>query len=255
MDKVLSSPGDKQENLYLALDDGDIVEQRAQTAIMQKSGLTYTVSSARRQSAAEIEESNARACDDVRIPTIWGFSIEGDGESEGVSTFPWRYFLAWQSSDRIMKGFESFYDRLKKDQVPGLDHDGSDNTVFDTVEPFGAVRVSGTESLNHNKEVTSVAISNVQKDRTWDWRESPETNLRGTSEALCQYLSVDDDVFTAYPEWEDISWGEWKRFIIANIFGLVIQWGTSGPAIFIMYYSPPVVSIKDCISWYQTLTT
>jgi hypothetical protein len=246
MRSVLSSPGDKQDSLYFALDDGDIVEQRTQTAIVQKSGLIYTGIPARRQSAAEIEESGVKARDYVRIPRMWGFSIEGDGESEGVSTFPWRFFATWQSSDHVMKGFESFYHRLKDDQVPGIDHDQDENTVFRTRELFDSVHASDVESLDHSNGVALTTIVNVRPPKTWDWRESPESNLRGTYEALHQYLGIDiDGCFTAYPEWEEIGWDQWMRFIIANLSGLAIQWGTSGPAIYVMYFSPPVVSLSS----------
>jgi hypothetical protein len=42
---------------------------------------------------------------------------------------------------------------------------------------------------------------------------------------------------------------------MANIFGFVVQWGTSGPAIYVTYYSPPAVSFTLLFQNLEALIT
>jgi hypothetical protein len=242
MHKALYSPSDVHNKVHVPLDDGEIVKQHSQTAIVQRSGLVPQWLPNRRPSLQEYEIKNedGKAKDNVRIPEMWGFSIEGDRESEGLNTFPYRFFSSEQTSDQVIRAFESLQDRLKKNQVPDADQDES--AVFQTNGFSDTASASDIKSLDHNDGVELTAVGTVRRVRTWDSNEPPQRNLGGSAGAMDRYLRIDFNRFTAYPEWNEISHSQWIRFITANLFGLAVQWGTSGPAIYVMYYSPPVVS-------------
>jgi hypothetical protein len=241
MRDALFFPGEIHDKLHVPLLDGSITEQHKQTAIVQKSGL-IPKNPRRRPSTQydEIKNEDREAYDNVRIPKIWGRSLEGDGESEGLITFQCRYFSSEQISKIFIGGFESHRNRLKLNQVPEDHQDETElfkKVVFDNVSS-----ASDAEPLNIENGICLNTMSTIRHIRTWDSDQSLEDNFKGPSRTLDRYLGIDVSRFTAYPEWEDIDLGQWIRCIMANLFGLVVQWGTAGPAIYVMYYSPPVVS-------------
>ncbi|OCK74128.1 hypothetical protein K432DRAFT_447470 [Lepidopterella palustris CBS 459.81] len=260
MDKIISAPGGTDNRVYSHLDDSKRAVQRNQTAIMQRPGLTpthqhYREVYNRRQSEFEFEIQNedSGALDDIRIPKWWGFSIEGDGEREGPVNFAPKFFTSWWTCQSIIQGFEAFHDRLKTNQVPDADY-GSDNGDHENKQSeavdfrIGGLFVSedaansGVLEMKMDSTVKSiVGVVPVNAGaRTWDSRISPEENLRGTSKALDRYLRITVAALTAYPEWKDIGWDQWGRFFVGNMLGLLLQWGTCGPAIYVMYFSPPI---------------
>jgi hypothetical protein len=243
MRNALSSPGEVYNKLHFAFDDGNVAKQYDQTAIVQKSGLVPKYLLSRRQSAQgyEINNEDGRAYDNVRIPEMWGFSIEGDGEHEGLITFPYRFFTSEQSSDHIIRSYESLHNRLKNNQVP----DAEESEIFQTDGFYNTAHASDAESLDLENGVALTPVGIPRHVRIWDWTVPLGRILSGSSSALDRYLEIDVTRFTAYPEWKDISRSQWIPFIMANLFGLVIQWGTIGPAIHVMYYSPPVVSFSS----------
>jgi hypothetical protein len=244
MRTALSSPDEMYNKFHFALDNGGISRQHSQTAVEQRSGLVPRYPLNRRQSSLvyEIMNEDEKAHDNVRIPSIWGFTIEGDAGKEGLNTFPYRFFSSWQSSDHIMRGFESLCRRLKNNQVP--DDNQDTNLIFHADGLFNTASTSDVESLGHDKGVALTTVGAMRPAKTWDSTAPPENNLRGSPRALDRYLELDVTSLTAYPEWKEITRSQWIRFISANIFGLVVQWGTSGPAIYVMFYSPPVVSFS-----------
>ena len=238
----LFSPSESPSKLQVTLHDGSVAEQHKQTAIVQRAGLIPRFSKRRQFTQYdEIKNEDGEAYGNVRIPKMWGVSIDGDGESEGLNTFQPRYFSSEQISGLVIGGFEFLCDHLKQNQVPD-DHHHDEPEFFKRVVFDNLSRVSGAESLDLENGLSLTTMSTIRPIKTWDSEQSPEDNFKEPSRALDRYLGIDVARFAAYPEWEDISRGQWARFIMANLFGLVVQWGTSGPAIYVMYYSPPVVS-------------
>lgn len=244
MRDALSSPSETPNKLHFAQNDGKITKQHDQTAIVQKSGLVPEYLLNRRQDTREYEIKNedGKAYGSVRIPEMWGFSIEGDGKSEGLNAFSYRFFPSEWSGDHVIRGFEALHGRLKSNEVPDADQD--EGTFFPKDGIYKTAHASEGESLDLETGVALSTVGTRQPSKTWDSTKPPGINLGGSSKVLDQYLGIDIARFTAYPEWDEISRGQWVRFIMANLFGLVVQWGTSGPAIYVMYYSPPVVSFS-----------
>jgi hypothetical protein len=121
---VLFSPSGLHSKLHVVLGDGSIAEQYGQRAIVQRSGLNPKYLIRRRQQSMqyhEIKNEDKEAIDKVRIPEMLGLSIEGDGETEGVNTFPYRFFSSEQISNLVIGGFESLNDRLEQNQIPDTD--------------------------------------------------------------------------------------------------------------------------------------
>ncbi|KAF8847427.1 hypothetical protein BDZ45DRAFT_754919 [Acephala macrosclerotiorum] len=241
MRDVLLSPRGLHGKLHVVLDDGSIAEQYVQRAIVQKSGLNpkYPINR-RRQSTKyhEIKNEDKEAIKKVLIPETLGSSIEGDGETEGVNAFPYRFLPSEHTSNLIIGGFESLHDRLEQNRIPDADQDETE--IF---QPGGSDTVtysSNLGSLELGNGLPSNTKSAVRPIRTWNSELPPERNFEAKSGALDLYLRIDVARITAYPEWKEIGRHQWVRLILANIFGLVVQWGTTGPAIWVMYWSPPV---------------
>ena len=268
MSDTLSSRDETHHRLYFALDDGGIFSQLGQTSIVQRQGLTPEHLSDRRQSALEARNENEEAYNNVRLPSIGWFSIQDTGE--GLNTFLHRYFSSEWSSSQIIGGFEALYVRLKNNEVP-MEDGRQETPVFQTSGLFNDAQDFGAEPLSHAIKTalaTSARVPPIETIDPTDTRSNPlpghdkgialvtakserfipepqERSLRGSSRQMDRYLRFDEICFTAYPGWKDISCGQWIRFVVANVFGLVVQWGTSGPAIYVMYYSPPIVSTSQ----------
>jgi hypothetical protein len=247
--EALSAPSEGREKLHIALDDGTIVDQHDQTSIVQKSGLVPKYHHHRRQSTPYyvIMNEDKEAHEIIRIPEIWSFSVEGDSESEGLNTFPFRFFSSERLSDIVIRSFEAFNDRLRNDQM-------LDSIQEETV----AFNLSGIFDSPHSSEAQSIELQSMNKVgtlrpiRTWDSDGPLRENFRAPPRVLDQYLKLDIDSFAPYPEWREVSCQQWMRFFLANLFGLMVLWGTTGPAIYVMYYSPPVVSSQLCFKHVET---
>jgi len=234
--RVLSSPKGLPSPIQVALHDGTTLKQLGQTAIIQKSGLIAKHSS-RQPSSQVIEFKNEddTANDKVRIPDFFGLSIVGDEETEGLNTFVYRFLSSGNLSSYIVEGFESLYDRLKDEQIP-CEVDKADVTFqaveYDPVEP---------ETSDLESGISLAPIASTPSVKRWNPKQTLEKNISGSSKAFDDYLHIDVTKIRAYPEWKEITGQQWAHLIAANLFGLIVQWGTSGPAIYLMYYSPPVV--------------
>jgi hypothetical protein len=196
--------------------------------------------------------------EDLRIPTLLGLSIEGDSAGEGLVTFGARFISTWALSEDIMNGFEGVGHRLKNNQAPDLNDNLDD---LGTEDSNSAHEIFRTDLFEDKRETvdttvadlekgtvveTTVAVSSsISRTRTWDPRLPPKDIMRTSPEALDRYTGINVRGLKAYPEWKEISWGQWIRFSVANLFGLALQWGACGPAIWVMYFSPPVVSSPD----------
>jgi hypothetical protein len=123
---VLIFPRGLHSKLHVVQDNGSIAEQYGQRALVQMPGLIPKhLGTGRQQSMQyhEIKNENKEALDNVRIPEMLGLSIEGDGETEGVNTFLYRFFSSEQISNLIIGGFESLNDRLEQNRIPDADQD------------------------------------------------------------------------------------------------------------------------------------
>jgi len=263
MGRILSSPGGSENHgrVYSTVDDDRRAVERSQRAIMQRSGLNQ-IPRRRRRSTLEFQNKSddERACKDAQIPALWGFSIEGGGEGEGLINFPSKFFTASWASQWIVKMFEAMGDKLKVNRVPSLSDipntGGADNGksfsedfrregLFDGVKKPDDVKIPDeAKEVDLEKGSTTVSIGPIVSPiRTWDLSLSPEENMWPASvEVQDGYVSIDVKHLTAYPEWSEIGCAQWILFAAGNLFGLALQWGTCGPAIWVMYFSPPVVS-------------
>jgi hypothetical protein len=84
-------------------------------------------------------------------------------------------------------------------------------------------------------------IDNIAHDRTchsggWDLSLRDE-NLTGDMQQTAAYCGLTPDQ-PLPPYIEDISADIWKRILIASLFAIFMQWGTTGPAILIAYLTP-----------------
>jgi hypothetical protein len=261
MNGILASPGGSgHDGRVCSVDEQDIrTDHRGQRAIVQRAGLN-PMHQSRRHSRIEFEinRDDKEVYDSIRIPTFLGFSVEAYGEGEGPINFSGKFFTAWWASRSIIKGFETMGRCLKENKFP--DHEdftgngdpGSDNNFGVSFRTEGLFDVKRPEDAKFmdiemmaTAETTDLISPIVSRTRNWDYTVPPAQNLRGTSEALDRYVGINPANLTAYPEWSEISWGQWVRFALANLFGLALQWGTCGPAIWVTYFSPPC-RLPDC---------
>jgi hypothetical protein len=225
--RILSSPGEGGF-INSAIEGGKRASERMQKAITQRCGLN-PVPERRRLSnfAPEIKDDDEKAFETVRIPTLWGFEIEGGGAAEGLIDFSGRFFTTSWASDWIMRGFEGVGNRLKNNEAPNQDdlilEDGEESMERCSVN-FTHVVYTKDDSSDGKEadQASSVDLENgivldiiapatpvLSKSRTWDYRLSPADNQWATPASLDQYTTIDPKHLVAYPEWWDISWALW----------------------------------------------
>ena len=138
-----------------------------------------------------------------RAPRWLGFSVVGDEEEEGPIYNYCRIFTWFQCAISIERGFSGMLNNLRKNdrdrrQVNG-EHWGDSNRV--------------TSNLN-----------------------GP---LLGTSSQVANYCNLPLDIsIRTYTPWSEIPANVWFHIILAAAAALFVQWGTTGPAIFIANLGP-----------------
>jgi hypothetical protein len=275
MGDVLARPGVSDGKVhYSTPDDEEKVMYHQQRTITQRAGLVPTYqfyikrAPDRQQSAWEFitNDEDSKAFEGVAIPRCFGFSVEGDGEQEGPLYFASKFFPGWSSCEHILRAFEMLTVRQKKEEVPrgyssendkDFEMERASKVEFRRNELDNAADASVKDDIELTEydtgetETLDTVIDQTRSCVKWDSILSPEENMRGTAAEMDRYLEIDPSTLTAYPEWRDISWGQWIRFAIGNLFGIIVLWGTSGPAIYIMYFSPPVVRCRSSFNNYD----
>jgi hypothetical protein len=233
-------------------------------AIEQRSGLN-PMHQRRRKSAIEfdIKKDDTEVYNAIQIPKLWGCTIDAYGEGEGPTNFSGKFFTAWWASQSIIRGLETTGHRLKENKVPDLEHlednkdpaNGNDFGVNFRTDVFGLKKSEDEKSMDVEIETVAETTASidpvVSRTRTWNPQLAPAENFRGTSKALDSYTGINVAKLTAYPEWSEIDWQQWTRFAVANLFGLAMQWGTAAPAIWVMYFSRPIVCLPNTLSEHE----
>ncbi|PSN75195.1 hypothetical protein BS50DRAFT_34271 [Corynespora cassiicola Philippines] len=65
-----------------------------------------------------------------------------------------------------------------------------------------------------------------------------EENIAGDAYTTAQYCGLNHGKILAYPAWKTIPADVWKRIFSASVAAMTVQWGTTGSALLIAYYTP-----------------
>jgi hypothetical protein len=179
--------------------DASVTDKGEQRAIMVRSGLAVQPHRVQtNQAAFEVPPVT-----NLELPGWLGADIMGDEKREGPIFNYARVFTWWQLAQTIETALTTTLNNIATGQ---------------TCKPA------------QEKDVV----------RTWNNDRRPEENLAGDSYTTAQYCGLDltHGQIVAYPEWSDISVNVWKRVVIASLIAIFVQWGTTGPAVLIAYYTP-----------------
>jgi hypothetical protein len=179
--------------------DASVTEKGEQRAIMVRSGLAVQPHRAQTNHAA----FEVPPVTNLELPRWLGADIMGDEKREGPIFNYARVFTWWQLAQTIETALTRTVNNIATGQ---------------TCKPA------------QEKVVTKL----------WNHDRRPEENLAGDSYTTAQYCGLDltHGQIVAYPEWSEISANVWKRIVIASLVAVFVQWGTTGPAILIAFYTP-----------------
>jgi|ERR1700722_17784506 len=137
-----------------------------------------------------------------RAPHWLGISVIGDEAQEGPIYNYCRIFTWFQCAIFIERGFSGMLENLR-------------GSVRDRKRP----EVPG---VDHNR-----------------MKPDPHGRLLGTSKQVADFCNLPLDLtMNAYSPWSEIQAKVWSHIILSSIAALFVQWGTTGPAILISYFTP-----------------
>ncbi|KAF2673541.1 hypothetical protein BT63DRAFT_159514 [Microthyrium microscopicum] len=256
LEQVFSSTSQHGDNwIYSALDGGVSRQHRTQTAITSRPGILPAYQRRRRSTwEHEIKSDDEHVHRMLRTPKWLGCQLEPYTEQEGPINFIGKFFAAERAVQIVVDGFESMSQNLRENRLPyssfeeangtPTDNTGSGRVSFRLDGLFESSHEVATDSKTTDVEaaieLVTLSTQSLSQPRSWDHTLSRSENLSGTAEALDHFTNIDISTITAYPEWSEITWSQWFRLGSAISFGLAVLWGTCGPAIYVMFNSPPV---------------
>jgi len=194
------------------------------------------------------------------VTTTLGCIVGGDEGRQGPIYFCARIFTSWWASEQIIKALQQQLENNKppisveiefKVDVFGKDR-SKDQTKTEKVQTTELTELRGIGSKESHaagpkeagpeapeKDINVEAATRTQGKI----EDSPREEDSGiTAEVLDSSLNIEPAKITAYPEWGQINAIQWITFVLGYIFGLLVVWCTCGPALFVLYTTPPVVS-------------
>lgn len=133
------------------------------------------------------------------------------------------------------------YARLEVPKWFGFDVAGDEKEegpLYNYARPFTWWQFASAIEQAFASTLSSLRSGQNCQGQPWDTHQLPEPNLAGTAAQVTRYSGCDTRPFLAYPEWKDISAKVWHRMGISILLAFIIQWGTTGPAIFVAYLTP-----------------
>jgi len=184
-------------------------------------------------SALAPQPSNAR---DLTIPNWLGASVTGDERRTGP-IYNYARVLTWLTlSESFVNAIRTTIDNIQDGktnhvQMPisnqnptQLQISGQNGTLLEVLTP--------TQSQNSNE---------AENQGGWDDSRKAEENLAGNAEETAKYCNLNQPAAehsVAYVNWENIPSRVITHIIVASMMAVLIQWGTTGPAILIAYLTP-----------------
>lgn len=140
--------------------------------------------------------------------------------------------------------------------------EAEEGPLYNYARPLTWWRFASSIESAFSNTVASLRGGRNCADQPWDPHILAETNLAGTMSQLAKYCGFDTRPIPAYAEWEDISSEVWHRLIIASLVAMWVQWGTTGPAIFVAYLTPSrglacrsgsylIYGVLSTVAWFQ----
>ena len=97
--------------------------------------------------------------------------------------------------------------------------------------------------INTTNRCLAVMMNNIYERKTCsregEWTGANfDEQLKGSAACTEVYCGLDQHEIYAYPEWHETGHHIQKGIIVAILVALMVQWGTTGPAIMIAYLTP-----------------
>lgn len=138
----------------------------------------------------------------LRTPSWLGFSVLGDESMEGP-IYNYARALTWfRFAEQLESGFSTILRHLRDPRSSRLQVNG----------------------------------------RSWnsDTSDNLEEHLNGDHDQVAAYCGMPDINLNAYASWPELDAQVLHHLIFASLAGIIVQWGTTGPAILVAYKTPAV---------------
>lgn len=133
------------------------------------------------------------------------------------------------------------YARLEVPNWFGFDVGGDEKEegpLFNYARPFTWWQFASAIEEAFAATLSSLRNGDSCQEQAWDLHQKTEANLTGTATQVAKYCGLGTRPVLAYPEWNRINAKVWHRMLIAALLAIWVQFGTTGPAIFVAYLTP-----------------
>jgi hypothetical protein len=151
--------------------------------------------------------------DHLYCPEWLGCDIRGDERHSGPIFNYAKVFTWWQFSHTVSEALTAMLENIRAGKACRL------------IEP-------GTRASLRGRDIRR----RRQLLRDWDPQGSLAENLAGDSVETANYCGLRGGSIPAYPT--TLPSEVWKRVFLAAVVALFVQWGTTGPSLFISYLTP-----------------
>ena len=159
--------------------------------------------------------------DNLKVPNWLGFNVSGDERRKGPI---YNYARAFTWAQVAKSVFEAF-----------------DKTISNIQAGYTCGDIMRVAAQQGNQQQNQHTEEKQQENLvSWDARKTALPNLAGDSIKTATYCGIDTRSILAYPKWGDITPGVWRDIVVASVFALIVQWGTSGASVLIAYLTPTV---------------
>lgn len=138
----------------------------------------------------------------LEIPNWLGADVEGDEKRKGPIYNYARLFTWWQLASTLHTAFWQTLENVRTGEV-----------VYETAQG--------------------------QPRPVWD-SQKPSSNLEGDIKGTAGYCGLHKVPVVAFPKWSDIPSPIYRRILAASLWGLFVQWGTTGASILIAFLTPTI---------------
>lgn len=138
----------------------------------------------------------------LRTPSWLGFSVLGDESMEGPIYNYARAFTWFRFAEQLESGFSTLLRHLRDPRSSRLQVNG----------------------------------------RSWDSDTSDNLreHLNGDLDQVAAYCGLQNINLNAYASWSELDAQVFHHLLFASLAGIIVQWGTTGPAILVAYKTPSV---------------
>ncbi|KAK4233958.1 hypothetical protein C8A03DRAFT_19064 [Achaetomium macrosporum] len=204
-------------------------QEEVQKGIWVESGLTREPTEAATQQGTLEPVANQQPA----LPTTLGMDTRGDEGNEGPVYNYARAFTWWAFTKRIVVAFEDTLDKMEDNKIPQQNSPQQNNPQQNSPQQNSPQQNSPQQNNSHQPNPRPLLRGSA-------WQMSKYSNLPTSRQADPPQQASDPAPVRAYSRFRAIEPAVYGRMRNALAVALFAQWGTTGAAIIIAYYTPMI---------------